>query len=338
MKTGVKRRTAKDRRWFLISIVMLVLNVPLTVAAQQARVTRIGFLPLGSPSSMYDQVLVDAFRHGLREAGMIEGRDFLLDVVWVSNESEYPRAVNELIQRGASLLVPVGTSASLAAKRQTSTTPILFISVGNPLGIGLVNSLSRPGGNVTGFSDVLADLSAKYVQLARELAAQSQPIIHYLWYTGWADGKHRYQMTEQAARSLGIKVQARGVADITQANEAMIAMKKSGAVTVIVQPSPFTYRERIRLIDLAMSQGLATIFAWPATGREGALVGYGPDYADLYRRAASYADKILKGAKPGDLPVEQPAKFDLVVNQNTASALGITVPSSILLQSDTVIE
>ena len=327
-----------DRRRFMAIIGGGLLGAPLAGEAQQSKEpARIGFLPLGSPSNTYDRSLVDAFRQGLRDHKVVENRDVVLDVVWVSGEPETSRAVNELMQRGAELFIPVGTSASLAVKHQVSTIPILFISVGNPVGIGLVESLSRPGHNVTGFSDILADLSGKYVELARDLG-RPQATVGYLWYTGWADGKHRLQATERAAQSAGVKLRSRGISDITEVDDAIAAMKKAGAVTLIIQPSPLTYRQRDRLIDSAMNHGLATIFGFPVAAREGALIAYGPDYADLYRRAASYVDRILKGTKPAELPVEQPTKFELVVNLKTAKALGLTIPQSILVRADQVIQ
>lgn len=325
-----------NRRTFISAIASGLATALFAAKALADRPSRIGFLPLGSPSNIYDRSLVEAFRKGLREAGLVEDRDVILDVVWIDSEAELAHSVTALIDRGAKMLVSVGTSASLAAMRLGSTLPILFISVGNPVGVGLVESLSRPGRNITGFSDILADLSGKYVQFAQELG-KPQAAVYYLWYTGWADGKHRHQATERAAKSLGVKLQSRGIADLAEINGAMDAMKKGGATTLIIQPSPFAFRQRGRLIDAAMNHGLATIFAYPPAAREGALVAYGPDYANLYQRAASYAEKILNGTKPADLPVQEPTKLELVVNLKTANALGLTIPPSLLLQADEVV-
>jgi ABC transporter substrate binding protein len=202
------------------------------------------------------------FRQGLREVGVVENRHVVLDFAWIRNEPELPQAVTELMQRGAKLLIPCGTSASVAAKHQVSAIPILFINVGNPIGVGLVASLSRPGGNVTGFSDMHADLSGKYVQFAVEFG-KPQATVNYLWYTEWADGQYRLQATERAAQSLGVNLRSRGIGDISEANDVMAAMKTDGAVTLIVQSSPFMFRHRRRIIDSAMDNGLATIYAFP---------------------------------------------------------------------------
>jgi putative ABC transport system substrate-binding protein len=281
--------------------------------------------------------LVEAFRQGLRQAGLLENQHVTIDLVWVSNESELPHVVSELVQRGAKLLITAGSSASAAARRYTSTVPILFVSVGNPVGIGLIESLSRPDGNATGFSDVLADLSSKYVQFTADLG-KPQSAIDYLWFTEWPDGKNRLQATERAAQSSGVELRSRGLGDIVEANDVLAEMKKGGALTLIVQPSPFTYRHRVRIIDSAIDHRLGTIFAWPVAAKEGALLAYGADYADSYRRAASYADRILKGTKPADLPVQEPTKFELAINLKTAKALGVTVPTALFAGAEVVIE
>src|SRR5438874_1855171 len=179
---------------------------PLAVAAQQPqRPVRVGVLPLGSASNPYNQALLAAFRRDLREAGLVEDRHVVLDIVWVESELEFPQAVSALMQRDPKLLVPSGTIASLEVKRQASTVPVLFINVGNPVGIGLVESLSHPGGNVTGFSDMHADLSGKYVQFAIEVG-KPQAAVNYLWYPGWADGRYRLELAERAAQSLNVKI------------------------------------------------------------------------------------------------------------------------------------
>jgi len=326
------------RREFVRLLSGIALVWPHTTIAQQATgPIRIGFLPLGAPSNSYDQSLVEAFKNGLRDVGLVENREVTIDVTWVSNEPEFPSAVGKLIQRGAGLLVTAGSSASTAAKRNTSVVPIVFVAVGNPMGIGLVETLAWPGGYATGFSDVLADLSSKYVDFAKQMD-KAQAAINYLWHTAWPDGQYRFNATERAAKSLGVELRSRGIADIAEADDALAALKNGDTKVLIVQPSPFTYRHRSRIINSAQRQGLGTIFAWPQTGREGALIGYGPDYAHLYREVGTYIVRILKGAKPADLPVQEPTKFALIINLKTAKALGLTAPSSLLVSADELIE
>ena len=309
---------------------------PLAARAQPGKSpVRVGFVPLGSPSNAYDRSLVEAFQQGLRGVGLIENRDIVLDVAWVSGNPD--QAVSDVLRRGAELLVPCGSSASVAAKRQTSTIPIVFLSVGDPIAMGLVESLPRPGRNATGFSDILADLSGKLVDLSRELSKPGAT-VDYLWHTAWPDGRNRYEGTEQAVQAAGMKLRSKGIADIAELDAALVTIKQNGSTTLIVQPSPFTYGHRGRIIASAMQNGLGTIFAFPVAAREGSFVAYGPDYLHMYRRAPFYVDRVLKGTNPADLPVEQPAKVELVVNLQTAKMLGIEVPLSLLIRADELIE
>jgi putative tryptophan/tyrosine transport system substrate-binding protein len=323
------------RREFITGLVATA-GWPLGVRAQQAPL-RAGFLPLGSPSNAYDRSLVDLFRQGLRDVGVVEDRDIVLDIVWIGDEAQTSRAVTELMERGAGLLIPCGAGASVAAKRQVSTVPILFIDVFNPIGLGLIESFSRPGGNVTGLSDMHPDLTGKYVQFARDLN-KSQAPVDYLWFAQSVNGQYRLRVTEDAARSLRVDLRSWVIGDDSEVDDALAEMKESGATTVIVQSNPFTFRRRAALIDSAMKHRIAMIYAFPPAATDGAVVAYGPDYGALYRRAASYVKQILGGRKPADLPVEQPTRFELVVNLKTARALGITIPATLINLADRVIQ
>jgi putative ABC transport system substrate-binding protein len=324
------------RREFITLIGGAATAWPIAVRAQQSKgPVRLGFVPLGLPSNSYDRSLVEAFQQGLRQVGLIENRDIVLDVVWAGDDPD--QAVKEVLGRGADMLIPCGSSASVAARRQTSTIPIMFLSVGDPIAMGLVESLPHPGRNATGFSDILGDLSGKLVDLAGELI-KPQTTIDYLWQTTWPDGQNRYQATEKAAQAAGMKLGSKGIADIAELDSALAAMKQSGSTVLIVQPSPISYGQRGRIIASAMKNGLGTIYAFPIAAREGSLIAYGPDYLQMYRRAPLYVDRILKGTKPADLPVELPTKVEFLINLRVAKTLGIEVPLSLLIRADELLE
>ena len=309
---------------------------PLPGRAQQLRSpVRIGFLPLGSPSNAYDNSLVEAFRQGLRQVGLVENRDVVLAVTWITGDPE--KAIAGVIEQGVDILVPCGSSASVAARRLTLTIPVVFISVGNPVGMGLVESLARPARNVTGFSDLLGDLGGKLIDVSKELS-RPKIDIDYLWHTDWPDGRQRLFDTEQAARSAGVTLRLFGVGDNGDVAERIAAVKAGGGTTLIVQPSPYTYRMRERIIASAVQAGISTLFAFPIAAREGALIAYGPDYLSLYRKAPLYIDRIIRGTRPSELPVEQPSKVELVINLKTAKTLGLEVPLSLLIRADELIE
>lgn len=324
------------RRDFVRAMVGSAAGWPLAARAQQQRgPIRLGFLPIGSPDNAYDRSLVEAFQQGLRQVGLVENQNIILDVVWSDNDPDH--AVTEALRRGAELLITSGSSVSVAANRQTSTVPIVFLNVGDPVAVGLIESLSHPGRNATGFSDILAELSGKLVDLAKELN-KSQSSVSYLWHTDWPDGQHRYALTREAAENVGLELRSSGIKDLAQLNDVLITIKQRGSTAFIVQPSPFTYAERGQIIAAAIKYGLGTIFAFPAAAKEGSLVAYGPDYLHMHSRAPIYVDRILKGTRPADLPVEQPTKIELLVNLKTAKALGIEVPLSLLIRADELIE
>jgi putative ABC transport system substrate-binding protein len=322
------------RREFVSLLGSAAVAWPFEARAQKHKgPVRLGFFPLGSPANAYDRSLVEAFQTGLHRVGLIE--NVVLDVVWQGDDPD--QAVSEGLRRGAELLIPCGSSASVAAQRRAPTIPIVFIGVGDPVAMALVDSLARPGRNATGFSDILGDISSKLVDLARQLP-NPQGTVGYLWHIGWPDGGNRYLATEQAVQSAGMKLQSRGVLDAAEINDAIAAISNSGATTLISQPSPFNFRHRGRIISSAMSHGLATIATFSVWAHEGALISYGPDPMQMYRAAPFYVDRILKGANPADLPVEQPTKVKLIVNLKTAKALRLEVPLALLVRADEFIE
>jgi putative tryptophan/tyrosine transport system substrate-binding protein len=323
------------RRKFMTLLAAGIATWPFDLRAQHQGPVRLGFLPLGLNSNPYDLSLVEAFREGLRQAGLVENRDVVLEIIWTKGDPD--QAVKELLNLGVQLLIPCGSSASVAAKRQAPAISIVFLSVGDPVAMGLVDSLPRPGHNATGFTDSLADLSAKLVDLATELS-KPQGTIEYFWYTAWPDGRNRYQATEKAAQVAGIRLSSRGIDDIAEIDDVFSAIKHDGSSIVIVQPSPLTYGQRGRIIDVAAKNKVGTVFAFPVAAREGALIAYGPDYLHMYRRAPYYVDRVLKGDKPADLPVQLPTKVELLVNLKTAKSLGLEIPLSLLVRADELLE
>jgi ABC-type uncharacterized transport system substrate-binding protein len=324
------------RREFIRLVAASAAAWPVLAHAQNdKRLVKIGFVPLGSPGNVYDRSLVEAFRDGLRQVGLIENRDIVLDIAWPNGNPD--KTVNEVLRRGAELLVPCGSSASVAARFQTTAIPIVFLSVGDPIAMGLADSLAHPGRNATGFSDILADLSGKLVDIARELNGP-RDTLDYLWHTAWPDGQNRYDATERAASAGYLKLRSRGITDIAELDGTLVAVKQAGSRFVIVQPSPFTYTQRDKIIESAFKHDLGTIFGFPVAAREGSLVAYGPDYLHMYRRAPLYIERILKGTKPADLPVEQPTKVEFLLNLKAAKALGLEPPLSMLIRADELLE
>ncbi len=326
-----------DRRDTVLALLALG-AAPLAAEAQQAaKVARIGYLSTNLAASPH---LRDAFLQGLRDLGYVEGRNVVIEYRDAERKPErFPALAAELVALKVDVIVASGTLAALAAKQATSTLPIVFSPAGDPVGSGLVTSLARPGGNVTGLSAFAPELVGKRLELLK----QALPVVSrvaVLWQPG-AFGerteKDTLKRAEVAARALGVRLQfveARSPADFDRAFSDMTGAR-ADALTVLV--SNMFNSERRRLVDLAAKHRLPAVYTGRASVDAGGLMSYGPNVPDLWRRAATYVDKILKGAKPDDLPVEQSSKFELIINLKTANALGLTVPPSLLQRADEVI-
>ena len=328
-----------DRREFLGTLAGGLLTAPLAAKAQQAaKIPRIGWLannPAGSPH------LLEAFLQGLRDLGYVEGRNVVIEYRDAEGKLErLPALAAELVALKVDVIVAAGPPAALAAKQATRTLPIVFASSGDPVTSGLVTSLARPGGNVTGLSAVAPELVGKCLEQLKQ-AVPGVSRVAVLWQPGGLGertDKYILKEAEVAARALGVRLQfveARGPADFDRAFSDM-TRARAGALTVL--STPMFVSERRRLVDLAAKNRLPAVYPWREFVDAGGLMSYGPNLADMFRRAATYVDKILKGAKPADLPVEQPTKFELVINLKTAKALGLTIPASVLARADEVIQ
>jgi putative tryptophan/tyrosine transport system substrate-binding protein len=308
---------------------------PLAARAQQpAKLPTIGVLGVATASAWSDWV--SSFVQRLRELGWIEGRTVAIEYRWAGGRSErFAEIAAEFVRLKVDIIVTAG-GAVVAAKAATTVTPIVFAVASDPLGSGLVASLARPGGNVTGLSVQVPDVAGKRVELLRELVPSFRTLA-IMANVGYPAAVLEMGEIQAAARTLGLEVtvvEIRRAEDIASAFEAL----KSRAEVLYVCIDPLTDTNRIRINALALGARLPTISGFREDLEAGGLIFYGPNVSDLFRRAAEYVDKILRGAKPGDIPVEQPTKFDLVVNLTTAKALGLKIPESFLLRANEVIE
>jgi putative tryptophan/tyrosine transport system substrate-binding protein len=315
---------------------------PLAARAQQAaKVRRIGYLATGSLESPEARATVDAFRQGLRERGYVEGQTILIEYRWADGRIErFPRLADELASLKLDLIVAQNTPAARALQQATATTPIVVGVMGDPVEDGLVASLARPGGNVTGLTFLGPELVAKRLGLLKQ-ALPNASRVAALWHPGaFGDRTTRdmLQATEAAARGQAIELQLLEVRGADEFDRAFAAMVGNRADALLVFPSTLLFTERKRIVDLATRHRLPSIAQAREFAELGGLLAYGANLADLHRRSSTYVDKILKGANPGDLPVEQPTKFELVINLKTAKALGLTISDSFVLLADEVIE
>jgi putative ABC transport system substrate-binding protein len=322
-----------DRRTFLGTLAGGLLAAPLAAEGQQAgKVARIGRLELSSAGTD------EAFRQGLRELGYVEGQNVVLEYRFAEGKAErLPDLAAELVSLKVDIIVAGGTPAPLAAKHATSTIPIVMAAAGDPVRTGLVASLAKPGGNVTGLSTFTPELAAKRLQLLKEVVPGVSRVAA-LWNATNPFTVFNMRETEVAARTLGVQVQSLEVRGSDDFENAFAAAIRGRAGALIVVDDPLTCRHREQLADFAARNGLPTMYGFRQCAGAGGLISFGASLADLYRRAATFVDKILRGAKRADLPVEQPAKFELVINLKTAKALRLTIPQSLLVRADQVIE
>ena len=323
-----------------ISVCLLATLVLITtsVEAQPPRkIRRIGFLAVNTPSA--DKHLDEAFKQSLRELGWIEGRNSTIEYRSAEgNADRLPALAAELVDSKVDVIVSAGgTPGAQAAKKATGTIPIVFTSSGDPVATGLVASLARPGGNLTGLSGVGPDLSVKKVELLKEIMPKISRVA-FIWNPGNAANAIALRETEAAAREVRWQVQSVEVRGPHEFEAAFSAMSKARAPAVIVQ-SDQSFRSKLsRLAELAVKNRLPTMLPQREYVEAGGLMSYGETLAERYRRAAVFVDKILKGAKPGDLPVQQPTKFELVINLKTAKQIGLTIPLNVLARADRVIK
>jgi putative ABC transport system substrate-binding protein len=327
-----------NRRTFLAGMGAVLLAAPIVAEAQQAaKMVRIGLLSYAAsgPASVARWA---ALRARLRELGYVEGQNVSFEFRWGDGQVGRLRGLAaELVEAKVDVLVTAGSEAALAAKQVTSSIPIVMATGGDPVEMGLAASLGRPGGNVTGVISLIAQLTVKRLELLKQLIPRAARVA-ILRDPDNRSSALSLRAAESAAKSLGVVVQGVSVQDPRELDAAFVGMKRARTDAVILGENTLFIAQRRRIADLAIMHRLPMMCAAKEYAQAGGLLSYGTDYPDLFRRAAMYVDKILKGAKPADLPVEQPTTFELVINLKTAKALGLTIPPSLLGRADEVIQ
>ncbi len=323
------------RKTLIVSLALSIVTPSLSYGAQQpAKVHRIGFLRGTSPEASH----LEAFRQGLREVGYIEGQNIVIEQrYWHGVLDRLPGLVAELVRVKVDVIVVGGTPDAIAAKAATTTIPIVFTLAGDPVGSGLVASLARPGGNVTGLSNLQDELGGKQLQLLKEAVPRVSRVA-VLYNPVNPAAAPILQGAQAAARALAVQLQVLEVRNPNELASAFSAIARGRAGALLTLADAIFLTNRGRLLELAAKSRLPAMFFERGFVDAGGLMSYGPNIPAQFRRAATYVDKILKGAKPADSPVEQPTRFDLAINMKIAKALGLTFPPSILVQATEVIE
>jgi putative ABC transport system substrate-binding protein len=327
-----------QRREFITLLGGAVAAWPLPARAQQPTMPVLGFVSFAQREATLQASWYQAFHDGMRDHGWIPGRNLLIEYRFADNKPDRLAALVQDLVRLKLDAIFVPTRPALPAVRAATTTiPVVFVSLGDPIAEGWVASLARPGGNLTGVAGLSPDLAGKRLELLRELAPSLSKVA-VLWNPANSTEEVAVKVTETAARSLGMSLVVERAGSPAEFHRAIAAIAQSDAKSIVVLPDPMFLANREQLVELIRQSRLPAIYMETGFVAAGGLISYGPNFMELFRRAAAYVDKILKGAKPGDLPVEQPTKFELVINLKTANAIGVTVPTSILLRASEVIE
>jgi ABC-type uncharacterized transport system substrate-binding protein len=310
---------------------------PVAARGQQLpRIPKIGHLESGFPSTSPN--LLAAFRQGLRQLGYIEGQNlFIVSRYGEGREERLPQVAGELVEYGVDVIFAIGPPQALALARATNRIPIVFVGGGDPVQTGLVKSFAHPGGNVTGLTFVTVELASKRIQLLKEAIPLAKRVA-VLWNPDNAINKLELKEAATTAEALGLTPAPIEIRVLDDIDGAFVAMASQGTDAALVLSSPLTFPNRPQIVKSALRAGISTLGALREYAQSGVLLSYGPSYADHCRRAATYVDRILKGEKPADLPVQLPTTFELVINLKTANALGVTVPPTLLARADEVIE
>ena len=321
----------------LAIVTALVLGLGATPPAAEAqpgdRMHRVGYLNPGGATLA--PIRLDPLRKGLRDLGYIEGRNLLIEARWGEGQVDrLPGLAAELVNAKVDVIVTAAAPAARAARDATRIIPIVMVDPGDPVGAGLVTSLAKPGGNITGLSSATPDIVGKQVQVVKEAIPS---IANLVFLSNTAVPALAVKEVESAGRAIGARVHVVGVRTAEDFDSALAGIVKDNTA-IVVFPDPLTFTHRRRLMDLALQHRFAVVSGSKEFVEAGGLIAYGPSFADMFRRAAGYVDKILRGTKAADLPVEQPTTFELVVNLKTAKLLGVTIPPSMLARADQIIE
>ena len=324
--------------WRVLTITLMfgLLAAPLDAGAQQkGEPYRIGFL--GNSTAVLEANLVGPFREGLRDLGYVEGRNVVIEYRWAEGKYErFPALIGELIALKVDVIVTAGTPVALAVKKATKSVPLVMVAVGDPVATGLVASLARPSGNITGLTSIAEALEGKRLELLREVVPKISHVAVF-WNPVNPVFKRALDELQAAAAVLRMKVLSLGVRTPEELDATFAAIVRERPEALLVLADRLFLHHRARIMDFAAQQRLPGVHAYRELVEAGGLMSFGPSYAGMHRRAAYYVDRILKGAKPGDLPVEGPATFELVINLKAAKALGLTIPQSVLLRATEVI-